>query len=456
MMQVYLPEKLSVFSKHGNLHRKEVLFTHTSCTDEALMRRSRRAHIVISSVKTLVQTTMSGVFFTLLVKQLGVSDAVTGVLANVMYLGFAMQAFSAAFIRRLPSLRTGALILLTGQRLLYAFLYLLPFLPLPLGVRMTLFVALYITASLAGNLISPAQFHWMMSFVPPGHRGVFTAHRDMITLVLSIVYNLGMGRVVDHFTAMGKPEIGLRLCALTILVLMGMDAASLLLSADAPSVLENARKEPSFLSAVRANLANRSFLKVVFMGCCWNVLSFFCNSYHNVYLLQELQCSATFIAAAGMVCSVLRLLISVPMGRYADRYGFDRCVTLGFLTAAAATGLLAFWRPSNGAVLYIVYQFPYSIALATLTGSMMNIILQYVPTKDRVSAQGLYGAINGLSGFTGAALGGLVLGAVQANGLVIGGVSIYAQQVLNLVSAVGMALLAVYMRRVVQKLPRVS
>ena len=103
---------------------------NTSVGDEALLRRSRRAHIVISSVKTLVQTTMSGVFFTLLVKQLGVSDAVTGVLSNVMYLGFAMQAFSAAFIRRLPSLRTGALILYTGQRTLYAFLYLLPFLPL--------------------------------------------------------------------------------------------------------------------------------------------------------------------------------------------------------------------------------------------------------------------------------------------------------------------------------------
>ena len=29
--------------------------------------------------------------------------------------------------------------------------------------------------------------------------------------------------------------------------------------------LENARKEPSFLSAVRVNLTNRSFLKVVLM-----------------------------------------------------------------------------------------------------------------------------------------------------------------------------------------------
>jgi hypothetical protein len=86
----------------------------------------------------------------------------------------------------------------------------------------------------------------------------------------------------------------------------------------------------------------------------------------------------------------------------------------------------------------------------------MNIIPQYVPAKDRVSAQGLYGALNGLSGFTGAALGGAVLGAIQTNGLVVGGMSIYAQQVLNLTSAVGMALLAVYMRRVVQKLPRVS
>ena len=72
------------------------------------------------------------------------------------------------------------------------------------------------------------------------------------------------------------------------------------------------------------------------------------------YLLQELECSVTFIVIAGMVGNVVRLLFSVPMGRYADRFGFDRSVALGFGLAAASNLMMAFWTPANGAVLYLL------------------------------------------------------------------------------------------------------
>ncbi len=407
-------------------------------------------------MEALIKSTLSGVFFTLLVKQMGVSDAVTGILSNVVCLGCTMQAFSAAFVGRLRSLRTGALVMQILQHLMYAFLYLLPFLPMPAGARIPVFAVVYAVAAISGNLITPARFHWMMSFVKLDERGVFTAHKEMITLVITIVYNLVMGRVVDHYTALGRPETGLQLCAVTILVLMVTDSASLLRSADAPGVLADVKKSPSFGSMLRTNVKNRSFLILVLMGMVWNFSDAFSRSYHNVYLLQELDCSVTFVVIAGMVGNVIRLFLSVPLGRYADRFGFDHSVALGFGLAALANVLLIFWRPENGAVLYLLYQLPMAVALAALTGGLMNIILQYVPVKDRVGAQGVYAATNGLFSFTGTLAGGWVLSMIQTGGNRVLGIPMYAQQFLSLVSAVSMAALALFVRYVVEKLPRVE
>ncbi len=424
--------------------------------EDRTQRRSRNAHVVIAAVEALIRATMSGVFFTLLVKQMGVSDAVTGILSNVIYLGCSMQVLSAGFVGRLRSLRTGALVLQGVQHLLYSFLFVLPFLPLGGGLRVGLFAVVYAVAALSGNLIAPARFQWMMTFVEPHHRGIYTAHREMITLVLTIVYNLVMGQLVDHFTALGQPETGLQLCAVVIVVLLVTDTVALLRSADAPQVVENARREGNLLAAVRTNFSNRGFLMVALVGFAWNVLCFTCTAYHNVFLLQEVGCSATFIVVAGMAGNLIRLAISVPMGRIADRHGFAHLAALGFGFASIAFFVLAFWNPANGAVLYLVYQIPFSLALAALTGTTMNILLPYVPPKERVGAQGIYGAITGLSGFLGSVLGGALLAAIQKNGLTLFGVGIYAQQVLNLLAAVGVAALAVYVKKVLERQPVVE
>lgn len=399
---------------------------------------------------------MSGVFFTLLVKQMGVSDALTGILSNVIYVGCSVQILSAAVVRRLPSLRIGMMILQSVQHLLYSFLFLLPFLPMPSGLRIGLFAGVYAVAAISGNLMSPARFQWMMSFVDPAHRGIFTAHKEMITLVLTVVYNLGMGRMLDYFTAQGRAEVGLQLCAVVILVLMATDVCSLLSSQEAPAVLKGSGENTSLVGAFRTNLHNPGFLKVAFTGFAWNILCFSCGAYHNVFLLQEGGCSATFIVTVGIVSNLIRLATTVYMGRFADRHGFAALAAMGFGFAALAYTTLAFWRPENAAVLYVISQIPMALALAALTGTTMNIMLPYVPPKDRVGAQGIYGAITGLSGFVGSVLGGALLAVIQKNGLVLFGVPLYAQQVLNLLSGLGVAALAVYVKRVVGTHPVVE
>lgn len=418
--------------------------------------RSQWAYIAEAAFEYFITLTISGAFLTLLVKQMGVSDALAGILASVTILACSFQIFAVAFIRRRRSIKASVLFLQTLQQVLYALLFLLPFLGLPAGVRVALFAGLFLFAAVLTNLVAPAKINWQMSFVPPGDRGIFTAHKEMISLVTGLAYNYGMSRVVDHFAATGRPEVGLQLCAGVIFVLMLLHILTLVLTKDAPQVLDQVKETPSLVASMRASLTDGGLRKLLVISAGWNFLAYLSTPYQSVYLLQELSCSVTFIAVAGIACSVVRIFFSPPLGRFADKHGFARSVRLGCVLAGAAFGLLAFWTPANGKVLYLLYQIPYAAAMATLPGSVINILFQYVPAKNRVGALGLYSALGGISGFVGSLAGGWVLGAVQAAGNTVLGLPLYGQQLQNLLACVGLLALALYMRLVVERMHRVE
>jgi len=420
------------------------------------MDKIQRAHISASTVESVVITTMSGVFFTLLVKQMGVSDALAGTLSTIVFCGSIMQAVAIAFIRKIRSIRSTVMLIQTFQYVVYALLYLLPFIPLPKPLRIPLFVFLFVIAALSSHLIAPVRFHWMMSFVPNHRRGVFYAYKDMFAIIITCVYNLVMGRIVDYYTAIGHTQNALLLCAITILLLLTTYLISIRFTKDAPEVLDSVKKIPSIRTVIRDNLHNRILLKIIVVGAAWNFFCFFTTSFHNVYLLQELESSATFIVVAGLFSNVIRIFLSIPFGKFADRYGFARTLTVGFAFAAVSFGILIFWRPANGQLLYLIYHIPHSCALATLSGSLVNVLLQYVKPQERVSSQGLYSASNGLFTFLGSFFGGQLLTIIQKNGNHFLGFSVYGQQVLSLISCIALFLLVIYTHKIVEKIPRIE
>lgn len=295
-----------------------------------------------------------------------------------------------------------------------------------------------------------------MSFVPTNRRGVFLAYKDMFAVIITCVYNLVMGRIVDHFAEIGRPQNALILCAITLFLLLSAYLIAIRFTKDAPEVLDFVKQTPSVAAALRRDLKNRTLLKILVVGASWNFFCFFTTAYHNVYLLQELNCSATFIVLAGLLSNIIRIFLSVPFGKFADRHGFARTLTVGFIFAAVSFGLLSFWKPGNGQLLYILYQLPFSCALASLSGSLVNVLLQYVKPQDRVSSQGIYSASNGIATFLGSFLGGQLLAFVQANGNRVFGFSMYGQQLLSLISSIALFVLVLYTHKIVEKIPRIE
>lgn len=429
-------------------------FAHLRHPDDAT--RTQWAYIAEAAFEYFITLTTGGTFLTLLIKQMGVSDALTGIISSFTTLALGMQLFTVPFIRNRRSIRLSVLWMQTGQQVLYCVLFLLPFLPLPQDLKPVLCAVLLLGAATLSNLITPVKFNWLNSFVHPERRGTFTAHKEMVSLFTGLIYNFVMSRVVDKFAAGGRPDIGLKLCALVIFLFTVGHLVTLLISKDAPAVLEDTRKSPPLLPALRDNLTNPTFFRVLTFALGWNFFCCFFTTYQTVFMLQEASATATFLAVASIAGSVVRILVSPWMGRYSDKHGFAKACRLGLTFAAAAYGLLAFQGPANGKVLYILYQIISSIGMATVAGGMLNILFEYVNAKDRVGAMGIYCSLAGLGAFAGSLAGGAVLDAIQKAGNRFFGLNVYGQQVLAAIGALGLLATVLYGKFVLEKTPRIS
>jgi len=418
--------------------------------------KTQWAYIAEAAFEYFISLTMSGAFFTLLVKQMGVSDAMTGILSSLSVFTCGVQIFATSILRKMKSIKKTSLVLQTIQQCMYSLLYLLPFLPIPGNLRLIVFAGLYVLASLMSNLITPAKFNWLMYFVKRENHGIFTAHKEMVSLITGLIYNYLMSLAVDHFDAIGKPKVGLLLCAVVIVVMMIFHIITLVIAKDAPEVLKEIKKTESLAASFKSNFSNPNFIKLFILCCGWVFCSYVASPYYSVFMLQEVGSTVTYISVVGIVTSLIRFCASPIMGKYCDKQGYAKGLTVGLFLEAAAIGLMTFWNPENGKVLYMIHSIILCVAMTSLSGGMSVIFLQYIPDKDKVGGLGIYSSISGMLGFVGSLVGGWILGKIQAGGNQIFGFSVYAQQVLSFLAFFGFTALAVYTWLVVQKMKRVD
>ena len=132
-------------------------------------------------------------------------------------------------------------------------------------------------------------------------------------------------------------------------------------------------------------------------------------------------------------------------------------MTICYVIMVVAYLLQAMAQPGPLRWLYLVYICLHGCALAGINSGVINLIYDYVKPDERAVALGVKNAIGGFVGFFAALIGGAVLSAIQNNGGVhIFGITVYAQQLLALVTAATVVLLILYMRLVVAPLKRVD
>ena len=468
-------------------------------------KRNRILYIIEAALEYFVSIAVSGAYLACLTTAIGMSDALTGVLTSFVSLGCGFQILAVLFR---GNVRRNVTILHLINETAFTLLYVTPFFHVSTTAKTVIFTVLMLVGFALNNVANPSKTDWFMQSVDKDKRGVFTATKEIVSLISGMLFSLLLGYVIDGFKAAGNETGAFVLCGAFLGIITAAHALTIIFSkpVSAPVTAETAKAEgevnadsavanadtapatddsgaadeisaaacevpdknlsdinsgnsdkkekASGRGAFRRALGDKNLVKVVITIVLWRMVQYSTVPFYGTYQIKELGFSMVFVSALAIVYALVRAVFERPIGRLADKKGFAASLNVCYLAELAALAVAVFMRPENGAITYSVYYVLFAICSAGISSGELNLIYDYVGENERVAALAIKATAGGLAGFlTTLALSPLVA-LIQARGLTIFGVNIYAQQVTSLIGLVLCVILIVYNTVVVKKIKR--
>ena len=414
-------------------------------------RFSRLMYIFEAALEYFISIAVGTVYLARITTYIGMSDSLTGILSSFVSLGCGFQLV-AIFVSKKKPVKTWVTTFHIVSQSMFAALYIVPVLKLSIKAKTVLFVAMLLSAQILHNVINPPKINWYMSLVDDKKRGSFTASKEMVSLIGGMAFSYALGYVIDFFNARGEQSAAFTLCGIGLFVLMILHSVTLLLSKEKP--VETVSSDIKAIDMLKSTFKDKTLLKIMLVSVLWSVANYSTISFTGTYQAKELAFSAAFSSVIIMVGSLIRALVSKPMGRFADKTSFVKMLCLCLIIAAAAYLIHIFITPISGKYLYPVYYVLYCIGMAGINSATMNLIFDYIDKGRRTSALALNHSLSGFAGFFTTLILSMLVGYIQKNGNEILGVRVYAQQVTAAISFAVTAALVIYLFAVVRKIPR--
>lgn len=421
-----------------------------------IIKKNQIFYIIEAALEYFVSMLVAGAFLASILVNIGVPDAVTGVISTLTSLGISAQLFAVLFIRPKGSGKKAVTIMHFINQLMFVTLYLVPYVNVPQTVKVTVFVIMFLGGHLIHNCATPFRLSWLMSYVPDKERGKFTANKEIISLLSGIAFAYAMGALIDNYEASGNAETGFILSGITLLVLSVLHLLSLVFIKDDKDNIKESENtnSRSVKEVLGITILDKNFRKIILLDILWNIGNGLTVAFYSTYQINELGFNLKYVAILTALSSVSRVLFSRPMGKFADKYSWAKMMIICFIMGAAAFFVNIFTMPVNGKILYAVYMILYGAFMAGANSGMMNIVFDYVKTEDRAYALGVKSALGGIAGFIASLVGAKIVSSVQASGNVFCGMNIYAQQILSFISFVLYMFIVFYVKKVIMKMKK--
>lgn len=406
------------------------------------LKRSRLMYICEAALEYLISILVSGSFLATLTKSLGMSDSLTGVLSSVISLGCLFQLLSAVYRRQ--HVKRFVLILSVLNQLLFMMLYVIPLGGGGKQLKIVAFAVVIILAYLLYNIAHPKKISWLMALVEDGHRGRFTANKEIVSLVMGMAFSFSMGVVVDYFSDRNELRTAFVLSGGVIFVLMILHTVTMALAVEKP--VEHVERR-DFRENLQDVLNNKNIVKVSLVFALYNIATYLALPFYGTYQIHELGFSLKLVSAFTMLSSIVRILVSRFWGSYADKRSFAEMVEKCLLILGVGYLCAAFAVPANGRVMFAGYYICHGVALGGINSALINLIFDYVTPDKRADSLAICQAGAGIAGFlTTLAVSPLVT-AIQRNKNTLWGLQVYAQQVLSVAALIFTVLTVVFVRR---------
>lgn len=416
--------------------------------EKDVYKKSRVLYIISAALEYFIAILTGSAYLAKIATSIGINDGTVGVLSSFVSLGCAFQIVSLAMRTDKPVKRMVTLINLLNQ-LCFTLLYVIPVVNLPSNVKTACFVLLLLGGNVLLNIPFSPKVTWSRTLIADEKRGIFSASCEMTSLISGMIFTTVAGRVIDAFEARGNQGGAFTVCAITLLVLTISHSLCLIF------IKETKRPESaestSLAERLKIAITDRSTVTLIPVFVLWNMALYVTTPFFGTYQLNELSLSMTAISLISVAYSIVRSIVSVPLGILGDKHSFIRSTSLSLI--AMAVGLSV--NSLGGRVSFITFYMLYAITMAGMNSGIMNLIFDYVPKEKRTGAVAILYTIGGLVGFFTTLIAKPFVDAVQKNGnrfLFIEGV--YAQQMLSLVGALLTLATLVYINTRVKRLTK--
>ena len=412
---------------------------------------SRVLYIIEAAVEYFIAILVGTTYLAKLCSNIGISDSTTGILTSFISLGFGFQFFALFIPCRNGSKRLVTLLAVVNQAA-FCFLYLVPVFDISKNAKTAIFIILLLLAEIVKNLACPIQSTWLVNLIDDNKRGVFTAKKEIVSLISGMFVSLFMGRVIDSFEEKGDLNTAFILGGITLFVLVAIHTTLLLLIKERPIEMPTGfNAKTQFKQA----LTNKNLLAIIPLFVIYNMAAYSTTPFYGTYQINDLKFSMTFVAVLSIMYAIVRALVSIPMGKLADKYSFATMLNLCYAISAAAYCVNIFTNPSNGKVMYTIYYCLTAISMAGINSAASNLVYDYVPRSLRTGAFAVKNTFAGFAGFFTTLAFSPLLAHIQANGNSFLGIeNVYGQQVLSAIGAFLKIMCIVYLNLVVKKLEK--
>ena len=259
-----------------------------------------------------------------------------------------------------------------------------------------------------------------------------------------------MSRMIDHFEAQGNLRMGFILTACIMTVICGIDFLCLMLMKNRISEPPKKQDIVPLWQVAKTLFSNRGFVSVVVAYSLWQIAYYLLLGSMGTYKQNELALSVGTVQLINIVGQMGRFTLTRPIALYTSKRTYADGMLLGISIAAVSFLLNMFTTPKLW-WLVIVFTLVNNFAMAGISQNSMNIVYNYVEERYFVQASAIKNSICGVAGFLAALVGGRILGAVQANGNQVLGVTIYGQQLLSALAFIFAIIAVVYIHNVLKK-----
>ena len=397
--------------------------------------------IAEAALEYFIALLTSGAYLAKITSALNFSDSLTGILSSFVTLGCIFQLGSGIVFRKASRVK-GRVIAFQGiYQLLFVVIYLTPVLNAHANVRTGVFLVAYVSAYVLINLVRSQKNSWMLSLIDDNKRGVFTAKKEIVSLISGMLFTYVMGSVIDNLEYAGNVRGAFVACAVVIFVINAIHMTTLLLTRERDEKDGGKENESGSIWTL---VKNKKVMSVVLLCVSFYIAHYAAVPFFGAYQIKELDFSMRFISVLSILYSVIRAVFSPFMGKLADKRGFVRMAFVCFLVEAMGFVVVTFTTPENGKWMYSLYNVAYAISMAGINSALLNIVFSYAPKEMRAQAIALNYALCGVAGFLSTCAASRVVDHIQASGNMIFGIHMYPQQFMSAVAFVLMLVSIAY------------